>query len=231
MGLTLNDIVHTASVWVLPVLFAVTLHEAAHGFIAWRLGDPTAYRAGRVTFNPLRHVDPFGTVILPAMLLLASGGKFMFGFAKPVPVNFRALGHPRRDMVLVALAGPGTNILLAVVSALLLHTIQYMPPAFAQWSATNFVNSMWINIVLALFNMIPLPPLDGGRVAVGVLPQPFSSKLAGLERSGFLILLAILFVLPWLGRQIGVNLDILPWVIGEPARALMSAIASVTGVQ
>ncbi|PPR59961.1 MAG: hypothetical protein CFH04_01872, partial [Alphaproteobacteria bacterium MarineAlpha3_Bin3] len=119
----MENLAFTVSVWVLPVLIAVTFHEAAHGWVAWRLGDDTAYRLGRVTFNPLSHIDLFGTILLPALMLFASGGRMMFGFAKPVPVNFAGLGHPRRDMVLVALAGPGSNLLLAVISAALIHLL------------------------------------------------------------------------------------------------------------
>jgi Zn-dependent protease len=121
MDLNFSGIAYTASIWILPVLIAITFHEAAHGWVAWRLGDYTAFNQGRITFNPIKHIDPFGTIVLPGLLLLGSGGQMMFGFAKPVPVNFNALRSPRRDMVLVALAGPLSNVLLAIMATILLH--------------------------------------------------------------------------------------------------------------
>src|SRR6516165_9579594 len=157
---------YQASTWVLPVVFAVTFHEAAHGFIAHHFGDNTAWQAGRVTFNPFKHIDQFGTIILPALLILMRS-PFLFGYAKPVPVNFGRLNHPRRDMIWVALAGPVTNIVLAVVSALLLYLTPFVPGVGQGWVRATLQGSIDLNIVLAVFNMIPLPPLDGGRVAVG----------------------------------------------------------------
>jgi Zn-dependent protease len=218
-----------ASTLVLPVVFAVTFHEAAHGFVAYRFGDDTAWRAGRVSFNPLKHIDPFGTVILPALLLLSSSGRFMFGYAKPVPVNFQRLNHPRRDMVLVAAAGPATNVLLAIVSSLLLYAVDLAPPSPADWLARNLLNSLWLNALLCVFNMLPLPPLDGGRVAVGLLPDALAVPLARLERYGILILLLFLFVLPYVGEKTGLNLNILGWLIGGPAKALVEFVLAITG--
>ena len=219
---------YQASTWVLPVIFAVTFHEAAHGFVAHRFGDDTAWRAGRVTFNPLKHIDPFGTVILPAMLILLRS-PFLFGYAKPVPVNFRRLERPRRDMVWVALAGPGTNVLLAIVSSLLFYGAALAPPAAADWLGENLKNSIVINVVLCVFNMLPLPPLDGGRVAVGLLPDALALPLARLERYGLLILLLFLFLVPYVGEQTGLNLDVLGWLIGGPAEALYNFILTITG--
>ncbi len=220
--------IYQASTWVLPVIFAVTFHEAAHGFVASQLGDDTARRAGRVTFNPLKHVDPFGTIILPAMLILLRS-PFLFGYAKPVPVNFGRLDRPRRDMVWVALAGPGTNVLLAIVSALLFYGVGLAPPVAADWLAENLKNSIVINVVLCVFNMLPLPPLDGGRVAVGLLPDALALPLARLERYGMLILLLFLFLLPYVGQQTGLNLNILGWLIGVPADALIRLVLAITG--
>jgi Zn-dependent protease len=218
-----------ASTLVVPVVLAVTLHEAAHGFVAYRLGDDTAWQAGRVTFNPLKHIDLFGTIVLPALLLLSSSGRFMFGYAKPVPVNFRRLNRPRQDMVWVALAGPATNVALAVASSLLLYGVGLVPASSAEWVATNLGNSIGFNALICVFNMLPLPPLDGGRVAVGLLPDGLAFPLARLERYGMLILLLLLFVLPFVGEQTGLNLNIFRWLIIPPTEALIRFVLAITG--
>jgi Zn-dependent protease len=227
------SMVYQASTWVLPVVFAVTFHEAAHGFVAYRFGDDTAWRAGRVTFNPLNHIDPFGTIILPGLMilprLLYGISTPLFGYAKPVPVNFRRLNNPRRDMVWVALAGPATNVLLAIVSALAVYGLVLLPTRTAHWVEANLANSILINVILCVFNMLPLPPLDGGRVAVGLLPDVLAFPLARLERFGLLILLLFLFLLPYVGDQIGLDLNILGWLIGVPADALYQFILTITG--
>ncbi len=219
------------SVWVLPVLLAVTLHEAAHGWVAWKLGDDTAHSLGRVTFNPIRHIDPFGTVLMPALLLFMSGGKFMFGFAKPVPVNFMRLRQPRRDMVWVAVAGPGANILIALVCGALLHVTPMLPESFGHWLQLNLSNAIWINALLAVFNMLPLPPLDGGRVAVGLLPRSLGRPLARMERYGIFIILGAVFLLPWIGGKLGVTLNVFEWLVVYPAAILSKGILTLTGIQ
>ena len=224
MNITLYDL----SVWVLPLIVAITFHEAAHGFVAHALGDNTAWERGRVTFNPLKHIDPFGTVILPGMLLLAHS-PFLFGYAKPVPVNFRALRNPRIDMVLVALAGPATNIALALVAALAFHALPVIPAGAAQWVADNLKNALVVNAVLAVFNMLPIPPLDGGRVAVGLLPKPLAAPLARLEPYGMLILIALLILLPLAGSQFGLNLDVISAILRKSTGYMIWLILVVTG--
>jgi len=224
----LDTILATASVWVLPVVLAITLHEAAHGFVAHRLGDDTAFRLGRVTINPLKHIDPVGTILMPAILLLLRA-PFLFGYAKPVPVNFNALRNPRRDMVLVALAGPVTNIVLGTVAAALFHLVPHLPGNAAQWVAQNLKNALIINVVLAVFNMLPIPPLDGGRVVVGLLPNVLAVPFARLEPFGMMILIALLLFLPMLGLQIGVDLNIISHLILRPTEAILRAILLVTG--
>jgi Zn-dependent protease len=219
-----------ASTWVLPVLFAITLHEAAHGFVAWRLGDDTAYRLGRVSFNPLRHVDPFGTVLLPALLIVARS-PLLFGYAKPVPVRFDRLRYPRSGMVLVAAAGPATNVLLAVASAVLVHAAILLPESAREWTVRTLFNSLQLNLILAVFNMLPLPPLDGGRVAVGLLPAALARPLAKLERFGMLIVIAALLLLPLLGNQLGVDLDLFYWIVAIPAAVALDIILNLTGLR
>lgn len=223
-------LLYTASVWVLPVLLAVTFHEASHGFVANMLGDATAKNLGRVTFNPLKHIDLFGTILLPALLLLGSGGRFMFGYAKPVPVNFSRLNRPRRDMVFVAAAGPGANLILAVLSAVALTSVAALPPELGEWMGRNLINSVWINLILAVFNMLPIPPLDGGRVAVGLLPDFLAIPLARLERVGFLIILGAVFLLPLIGDQLGMDLNVFWWLVGVPASALMNFLFASLGL-
>jgi Zn-dependent protease len=213
---------------VLPLVFAITLHEAAHGFVARYFGDDTASKLGRVSLNPIRHIDPFGTLLLPAFLLL-SHSPFLFGYAKPVPVNFRALREPRLGMIMVALAGPATNILLALAAAACFHLLPIVPADYAQWVTDNLKNAVVINVLLAVFNMMPIPPLDGGRVAVGILPRPLAIPLARLEPFGMLILIAILILLPLAGSQFGLNLDVISAILRNATDAIIRFILLLTG--
>ncbi|MGB6352092.1 MAG: site-2 protease family protein [Pseudolabrys sp.] len=220
--------IYAVSIWLLPVLIAVTFHEAAHGYVARFLGDDTASRLGRVSLNPLRHIDPFGTIVLPGLLLLARS-PFLFGYAKPVPVNFRALRNPRIGMILVAAAGPAMNIALALVAALSFHLIVYLPDITAQWVGQNIKNALIINVVLAVFNLFPLPPLDGGRIAVGLLPNALAKQVARLEPYGMMILIGLLVVLPLLGSQLGVDLGFVSRLISRSTDAVLRAILQLTG--
>jgi Zn-dependent protease len=217
-----------ASTWVIPVIIAITFHEAAHGFVARLCGDDTAWRLGRVSLNPLKHIDPFGTILLPALLLLLRSS-FLFGYAKPVPVNFKGLRNPRRDMVWVAAAGPGMNIALATLAALALHLVVYLPHPTNQWVEMNLGNALIINVLLAVFNMLPLPPLDGGRIAVGLLPDFLALPLARLEPFGMLILIGLLFLVPMLGEQLGVDLSIVSRVVNVVTGTVIGIIVWLTG--
>ena len=198
---------------ILPILFAITVHEVAHGWVAKRFGDPTAQRLGRLTLNPFKHIDPIGTVLIPALLLLLKAG-FLFGWAKPVPVTWENLRHPKRDMVFVAIAGPAANLLMAFFWGAVAKLATVLP-ASADWAAVPLQLmgeiGITINVLLMVFNLLPLPPLDGGRVAVGLLPGPLAWQLSRVEPYGFFILLGLM--------AFGVL-----WFIIQPAVSVMTAL-------
>ncbi len=213
-----TDIIYSVAVWLVPLVIAIVFHELAHGLVARRLGDTTAERKGRLTLNPVKHIDPFGTVILP--MLLAISHAPVFGWAKPVPVNYARLRNPRRDMVLVALAGPGMNLLLALFgTALLTATIMLSGGAQSGGAAilaANALNFVLINIFLAVFNLLPVPPFDGGHVVEGLLPGPLAVKFRRLGRYSLFLLMILLLVLPALGMDVvgHVVSPVVDWIAG-----------------
>lgn len=219
---------YTASTWVIPLVIAITFHEASHGYVARLCGDDTAWRLGRVSFNPFKHIDPFGTILLPAVLLLIRS-PILFGYAKPVPVNFQALRNPRLDSILVAAAGPAMNFALATLAALAVHLLIYLPDAARPWVAENLENTLIINVLLAIFNLLPLPPLDGGRIAVGVLPDALAKPLARLEPYGMMILMVAFFILPLLGAQLGIDLNVVWQLVQRSTNIIIDLILWLTG--
>lgn len=191
----IESIVRLVALYAIPGIFAITLHEAAHGYVARHFGDFTAQQAGRITLNPVRHVDPVGTLLVPILILVASGGKYAFGWAKPVPVDFGQLRHPKRDMLWVAAAGPGANLVMAVGWALVLKLTLAMPAGyFTEPLALMAQGGIIINAVLMVLNLLPLPPLDGGRIAVSLLPHQLAARFARVEPYGMIILIALMFL-------------------------------------
>jgi Zn-dependent protease len=200
-----------------PVIVAITFHEAAHGYVARHFGDSTAEKAGRITLNPLKHIDPFGTILLPAFLIATHAG-FLFGYAKPVPVNFGALRNPKRDMIWVAAAGPGMNILLAAISVMVLGAVIGIGNSVPQWLPALLWSSVEINLILAVLNLWPIPPLDGSKIAVGLLPPRLALPLWRLSRFGMLFLVVIFLLAPVAG------INVYGWMVGHPVAWIERAI-------
>lgn len=223
----MNTLIEIA-VLAIPIVLAVTLHEAAHGFVALFCGDDTAKLAGRLTLNPLKHVDLFGTIILPLLLIFSHAG-FLFGYAKPVPVNFGALRHPRRDMLLVAAAGPGMNMLLALLSAGLIYGVGTNSGANPDLVREAILLSVQLNVVLAIFNLLPLPPLDGSKVLAAFMPAGLMRRYLAFGRYGMALLLLVLIVVPLISARTGLGLDIFGVLVQRPAdwliRELLGGIA------
>lgn len=204
------SIIYTLTTWIFPLLLTIVLHEVAHGVVAYQLGDKTAKRAGRLTLNPLDHVDLYGTIIIPIFLLVIHA-PILFGWAKPVPVNFNALNRPKRDMGIVALAGPVANFVLAILFALVGRLLLMILPTDAPltlWVIDNMRNGISLSLVIGIFNLIPILPLDGGRIVASLLPEPYSQKYQESERYGFMILLGLLFFFPLIG------INPIQWFIG-----------------
>ena len=213
----IDRIIQGIAIFSLPVILAITLHEAAHGYVAKKYGDLTAYAQGRVTLNPLRHIDLMGTVIVP-LLLLAASSPYLFGWAKPVPVNFGNLRHPKRDMLWVAAAGPGANLVMALLWALVFKFGLAIPESnFSEPMLLMGQAGILVNVILLVLNLLPLPPLDGGRIAVSLLPQRIAYRFAQIEPYGFIILLVLLFT-GVLGAVIGpfilITIRLVAWLVG-----------------
>lgn len=225
----MSETLFTIATWLVPLVIAIVFHEVAHGLVARRLGDPTAERMGRLTLNPLKHTDPIGTVVLPMILALAKAP--IFGWAKPVPVDYRQLRNPRRDMVLVALAGPGMNFLLAAVATLILAiVVSVAGPELtggALFVAQNAINFLLINLFLAIFNLIPLPPFDGGHVVEGFLPRRSLPAWQRLGRFALPILILLLLVLPLISPELSVVARFISPIVETVARAFLSVPLSL----
>ncbi len=217
------QIVQTVALYALPVLFAITVHEAAHGYAARHFGDNTAHMLGRITLNPLKHIDPLGTIAMPLMLYFATSGAFLFGYAKPVPVNFGRLRNPKKDMVWVALAGPGANLAQAILWTLALYGL------IALGVNERFFSGMCeagvlVNLVMFAFNLFPLPPLDGGRILVGLLPQPLAWQVSRIEPWGFFVVMALVITgvvsSLWMRPLIALTSSLIQLLL-TPVRALL----------
>ena len=228
----MNDTIYQAAAVILPMIFAIVFHEVAHGWVARALGDPTASQLGRLSLNPIKHVDPVGTILLPGALKLM--GLPVFGWAKPVPVDFRRLRNPRRDMMLVAAAGPGMNLLMALLAAVALGLLLrpyvgvQMPEGAPGFIAANLSNFILINIFLALFNLLPIPPFDGSHIVEGLLPANAARAYARIRQGGFLLVILLIVVLPQLipgfnpvGTLVGPPVQ---WMTGH-YEALVNAVA------
>jgi Zn-dependent protease len=224
------NIITTIATWLVPLIIAIVFHEVAHGLVARRLGDPTAAAMGRLTLNPLKHIDPFGTVILPMALAVAHAP--VFGWAKPVPVIKERLRNPRRDMVLVALAGPGMNLLLALVGTMVLGVTMAMsdgqPTGMLDLVAQNAVNFLLINIFLAVFNLIPLPPFDGGHVVEGLLPPSLARRFATLGRFALPVLIFLLLILPMLSPRANVVARLVSPIVEAIARFFLGLAGAIS---
>ncbi len=220
----ITHLIQTVLIYALPVLFAITVHEAAHGYAARHFGDTTAYSLGRITLNPLKHIDPVGTILMPLMLYFATSGAFLFGYAKPVPVNFGNLRNPKRDMVWVALAGPGVNLLQAFLWGVVLYGLvgaSITEPFFVKMCQGGIL----VNLVMFAFNLFPLPPLDGGRILVGLLPYRQAELVSRVEPYGFFIVMGLVImgvvdklwmrpVMAMTETLLGVLLSPLAWLVG-----------------
>lgn len=210
----MNELIQTIAVYALPVIFAITLHEAAHAFAAKYFGDLTAYQQGRMTLNPINHIDPLGTILIPAVLYLATGGSFLFGYAKPVPVNFSNLRKPKRDMAWVALAGPGANFIMAflwIVFGIVLKAAGVEEVFFMRMAQAGVLT----NLVMLAFNLVPIPPLDGGRILISLLPYKYAYKFAQIEPYGFFIVMGLVMIRAlqfWLYPVIGIASLLLNWM-------------------
>lgn len=235
MGFDILEIIRKALLWVIPIFVAVVFHEVAHGYAALKLGDTTARDSGRLTLNPISHIDPMGTVIIP-LLLLAINSPFLFGYAKPVPVNFFRLRNPKRDMVLVAAAGPATNFMIAVVAAILIRAIFIIYPAVDLSSQAGFPQSLIttgvtillytyiLSVILGIFNLTPVPPLDGGRIVVGLLPDNAAKSYSRVEPFGIFIVIGLLFLTP-LNKVFAIAIFLISYVLlgGDIAIRLLGA--------
>jgi Zn-dependent protease len=216
----MNETIYQAAALIIPMIIAIVFHEVAHGWTARMLGDPTAAELGRLSLNPIKHVDPFGTLILPGMLKLA--GLPVFGWAKPVPVVKQRLRNPRRDMMIVAAAGPGSNLVMALIGAVLLGgLLGWSGPMLDQMGPMHFLvlnlgNFILVNVFLALFNLLPVPPFDGGHIVEGLLPPALAQKFAGLHRQALLVMILLLVVLPWIAP----SLNVVGWLVLPPVQWL-----------
>lgn len=222
----ISTIVVNLTYMTIPVLLAITLHEASHGYVANFFGDSTAKRLGRLSLNPLVHIDLFGTVLLPLITYFLAG--IIFGYAKPVPVDFRNLQNPKRDMIWVAVAGPAANAALAVTGGALAYTLDWAPPFFQQWFYLNLQYLIFFNCIIGVLNLMPILPLDGGRILAGLLPADLSNALMRLERYGLFIFIGFFFLLPMLLNNLGIPLNPAEILISKPACSMYDVITSST---
>lgn len=205
-----------------PIILAIVLHELAHGYAAYRLGDNTAKIYGRLTLNPLKHIDPFGSILLPALLYFSHAG-FMFGWAKPVPVNFNNLKNSKRDLIIVSAAGIVTNLVLAIISALLLKAVSFLPQSTIQGILGLFLLNMVVfNVVLAIFNALPIPPLDGSKILFGWVNKPWTQRYVNSERAGLIAIVLLAFILPAVGQSLGFDLNIFGIILLKSAKFILS---------